>query len=82
MATGYGSDRNMGCNTMTTTDELDNFDMSMDMNTMYHIRLNMMYKRYLRYKQSVEKHYPLKTSVDKKSWLLIMGLAETSNYVK
>jgi len=81
VVTGYGLNRNMGHDTMITTNELDNFDMSMDMNTMYHIRLEIMYRRYLRYKQSVEKH-SLKTSVDKKSWLLIMGLAETSNYVK
>lgn len=65
---------------MTTTDELDNFDMSMGVDLLYYLRLNIMYKRYLRYKIHTEKHYPLKTSVDKKSWLLIMGLAETSNY--
>ena len=67
---------------MTTTDKLDNFSMSMGVDLLYYLRLNIMYKRYLRYKQSIEKHYPLKTSVDKKSWLLIMGLAETSNHVK
>jgi len=55
MATGYGLNRNMGYNTMTTTDELDSFDMSMGVDLMYHIRLEIMYRRYLRYKQGIEK---------------------------
>jgi len=66
---------------MTTTDELENFDMSMDMDTVYYIRLEIMYRKYLKYKQYIEKH-SLRKDIDKKSWLLIMGLAETSNYVK
>ena len=66
---------------MTTTDQLDNFDMNMGVDLMYYIRLEIMYRRYLRYKQHIEKHYPLRKDVDRKSWLLIMGLAETSNYV-
>lgn len=65
---------------MNITKDFDSFDMSMDMNTVYYIRLEIMYRRYLRYKQSVEKDY--QTSVDKKSWLLIMGLAETSDIIK
>ena len=75
MATGYGPNRNMGRNKMTV-----NFSMSMDTNTLYHIRLEIMHRRYVRYKQQgIEKHYPLGTNIDRKSWLLVMGLAETSS---
>ncbi len=82
MATGYGLNRNMGHDKMTTTDQLDNLDMSMGVDLLYYLRLEIMYRRYLRYKQGIKKNYPypFKTSLDRKSWLLIMGLAETSNY--
>ena len=61
----------MGRNKMTTTDQLDNFDLTMDINTMYHVRLEIMYRRYIRYKQTIEKYYPLRKDIDKKEVTLV-----------
>ncbi len=62
--------------------------MSIDTSTLYYLRLETMHQRYLRYEklqQKREKKYrrPLISStMDRKLWLLVMSLAETSDIVK